>query len=106
MLITFRSETAGNITMFGDVAMTLLKMAGHSGTVPGAFSESDIPHALASLRTILDTVAGKTEDQLVNDDSSTGHVSLQQRAYPLIQMLVAASAGGGSVTWDRETPAG
>ncbi len=101
MLITFRSKAAGNITMFSNVAMTLLKMTGHSGTVPGAFSESDIPHALASLRTILDTAAGKTETDLAHDDGSTERVSLQQRAYPLIQMLAAASADGGSVTWDR-----
>jgi hypothetical protein len=106
MLITFRSKAAGNITMFGNVAMTLLKMTGHSGTVPGAFSESDIPHALASLRTILDTAACDAEADVATDDSSTKRVSLKQRAYPLIQMLVAASAHGGSVTWDRESPAG
>ncbi len=102
MLITFRSTAAGNITMFSNVAMTLLKMTGHSGTVPGAFSESDIPHALASLRTILDSPVGKTEATLPDDDGSTQRVSLQQRAYPLIQMLAAASAEGGSVTWGRE----
>lgn len=102
MLITFRSKAVGNITMFGNVAMTLLKMTGHSGTVPGAFSESDIPHALASLRTILDTAIGKAEGNPADDDGSTERVSLKQRAYPLIEMLAAASARGGSVTWDHE----
>lgn len=35
MLVTFRTKAWSNITLFGDVAITLLKMAGHSGTVPG-----------------------------------------------------------------------
>ena len=35
MLIRFDSDVGG-FTMFGDVAVRLLKMMGHSGTVPGA----------------------------------------------------------------------
>jgi hypothetical protein len=33
MLVTFDSNVGG-FTMFGDVALKLLKMMGHSGTVP------------------------------------------------------------------------
>ena len=32
MLATFTTKAYANITMFGDVAVTLLKMIGHSGT--------------------------------------------------------------------------
>jgi hypothetical protein len=34
MLVTFRSEAYPSITMFGDVAVTLIKLMGHSGAVP------------------------------------------------------------------------
>ena len=43
MLVTFRSNAWGNVTMFGDVAVTLLKMMGHSGTVPSTLLARDIP---------------------------------------------------------------
>ncbi|MEA1053075.1 DUF1840 family protein, partial [Lamprobacter modestohalophilus] len=33
MLITFETKAHANITMFGDVAVTLIKLMGHSGAV-------------------------------------------------------------------------
>ena len=41
MLVRFNSD-AGIITMFGDVAVTLLKMMGQSGAVPGAIRPEDM----------------------------------------------------------------
>jgi len=102
VLITFRSKAAANIAMFGDVAMTLLKMAGHSSTIPGAFAKDDIPHALASLHSALRAANGKSGGSHASAGGTSEQVSLQQRAYPLIQMMTAASARGCSVAWDRE----
>ncbi|MFV1973803.1 MAG: DUF1840 domain-containing protein, partial [Thiohalobacterales bacterium] len=50
MLVTFTCSAYADITMFGDVAVQLLKMMGHSGTVPGAFRAEDIPVALEKLQ--------------------------------------------------------
>ena len=50
MLVTFRSKGSGELTMFGDVAVTLLKLMRHSGTVPGALLADQIPSALARLK--------------------------------------------------------
>ncbi len=36
MIVTFRSKAHADIIMFGDIAIKLLKLMGHSGTVPGA----------------------------------------------------------------------
>jgi hypothetical protein len=41
MLVTFTTEAYADITMFGDVAVALLKMMGHSGTVPSAIRAED-----------------------------------------------------------------
>ena len=50
MLVTFSCNAYANITMFGDVAVRLLKMImGHSGTVPGALLAEDVPAALEHL---------------------------------------------------------
>jgi len=56
MMVTFHSKAWTSITMFGDVAVRLLKMMGHSGTVPSALLARDIlvgtsadPHMLRLL---------------------------------------------------------
>ena len=49
MLVTFTTDAHADITMFGDVALAMLKMMGHSATVPGAILAADVPAALAKL---------------------------------------------------------
>jgi hypothetical protein len=45
MLVTFTTDAYADITMFGDVALAMLKMMGHSATVPGAILAEDVPVA-------------------------------------------------------------
>lgn len=102
MLVTFETEAHANITMFGDVAVALLQLMGHSGTVPGALLAEDAPAALARLRAAvaeqpdapLDPETPKTKDE-----DAQRHVSLAHRALPLIQLLEAAVARGKNVMW-------
>jgi hypothetical protein len=102
MLITFKTEAYASITMFGDVAVALLKLMGHSGTVPGALMPEDIPDALKRLRAsvaaapdaYLDTKSGAE----VGGDEQ--HVSLANRALPLIELLTAAGAANKHVLWE------
>ncbi|NBR29570.1 MAG: DUF1840 family protein, partial [Betaproteobacteria bacterium] len=54
MLVKFDSE-AGQILMFGDVAVALLKLMGQSGTVPGAILAPDIPAAVERLQSNVDS---------------------------------------------------
>jgi len=49
MLITFTTPVYADITMFGDVALNMLKLMGNSATVPGALLAEDIPEALQRL---------------------------------------------------------
>ena len=46
MLVTFTTQGSANITLFGDIALAMLKMMGHSATVPGAILAEDVPVAL------------------------------------------------------------
>ena len=107
MLITFSSKAWNNITMFGDVALTLLKMMGHSGTVPGALLAHETPAALVRLEQALDTLAPQTGDmQNAPSTNSNPHttppVELRLRAYPLIQLLSASVQRGCDVTWRQD----
>ena len=54
MLVTFTTNTYADITLFRDVALALLKMMGHSATVPGAILAADIPAALSRLTTAIE----------------------------------------------------
>ena len=46
MLVTFTTDAYADITMFGDVALKMLRMMGHSATVPSAILAADVPEAL------------------------------------------------------------
>lgn len=40
MLVTFSTDAYASITMFGDVALAMLKMMGHSATLPGEIGDA------------------------------------------------------------------
>src|SRR5690606_28732893 len=93
-MIRFKTEAYANIDMFEDVAVQLLKLMGHSGTVPSAILPEDIPHALTTLKSALEqnkiTEASAPEADIDEDELEKPTVSLAIRAYPLIELLTAA----------------
>lgn len=104
MLVTFRSNAWSTIIMNRDIAVTLLKMAGHSGTVPSAMRAADIAGALARLNQGL--AAAEPADKpkpprRADDDDAPEPVGIRLRAFPLIQMLTAAAAQDCDVMWDE-----
>ncbi len=108
MLVTFHSKAWSSVTLFGDVGARLLKMMGHSGTVPGALLAADIPAAIARLEQGL-AAAGPEDknkpDVLPGDDENAPPpVGLKQRAHPLIQLLSAAARQDCDVTWSDGAP--
>lgn len=103
MLVTFRSSAYANITMFGDVAVRLLKMMGHSGTVPSAIRAEDVPEALERLKAAIAKIKDSGEsasEAAQDDDSEEPSVSLANRAFPLIELLEAAVKRKCDVMWD------
>lgn len=108
MLVIFNSKAWSSITMFGDVAATLLKMAGHSGTVPGALLAGDIRPALARLEHELaaagpDANARQTARPDAEDADTPPAVGLGLRAFPLIELLSSAAQQGCDVMWQEAT---
>jgi hypothetical protein len=102
MLVRFDSKV-GALTMFGDVAVQLLKLMGHSGTVPSAILAADIPAAVDRLTRALGQGASVPATPADEEDRREGRqpVSLQQRAYPLIELLERAAKNDADVLWDR-----
>ena len=103
MLVQFESGVGG-FTMFGDVAVQLLKMMGHSGTVPSAILAADIPAALERLQTALRTQpppAPEADENAADEfgDKKEPRISIHTRAVPLIDLLGRAAKRGADVTW-------
>lgn len=97
MLVTFTTEAYADITMFGDIALTMLKMMGHSATVPGAILAEDVPIALSRLTAAID--AEKVNPPVEGKDADEPVVSLVHRALPLIGLLTAAAKADCNVMW-------
>ena len=108
MLVTFRSEAYSNITMFGDVAIKLLKLMGHSGTVPGAIMAEDVPAALERLKAAIEAAKAAPKAESAEDkqdknwkDDKDRDVSLVHRALPLLELLEASAKEECNVMWDK-----
>lgn len=101
MLVVFTSKAFYDITMFGDVAEQLIKMMGHSGAIPGAVGADDVPAALERLQGKIKSEEAKprTERDTEQEDKEEEHVSLSNRAFPLIEMLTAAAEEHAGVMW-------
>jgi hypothetical protein len=100
-LVTFSCPAYADITMLGGVAVRLLKLMGHSGTVPGALLAEDVEAALARLK-----AAVAADEQLpqpgesAEGDEDEPAVSLAHRALPLIELLQAAAKAKCNLMWD------
>jgi hypothetical protein len=102
MLVTFSCPAYASLTMFGDVAIRLLKLMGHSGTVPGALLAEDVQAALERLEAAVEADKQSPEpgESAVGEDGEPA-VSLPHRALPLTALLRAAAKANCDVMWDK-----
>lgn len=96
MLVTFKTDAYANITMFGNDALAMLKIMGHSGTIPSAILAEDVPAALSRMVAAID--AEKAAQPVQDKDADA--VSLVNRGLPLIEFLTAAVRAKSNVMWE------
>ena len=98
MLVTFTTNDYGDIIMFGDIALAMLDMMGHTPTVPGAILAADVPAALGRLTAAIEAAKDlpPAADAEAQDEPA---VSLANRALPLINLLAAAAKSNSRVMW-------
>lgn len=112
MLVTFKTSAYSDITFFGDAAVSLLKLMGQSGNVPGALLAADIPDALQTLHEGLaklsvaeaqsqSDITPASSDASGSDSDSAPPVALHTRAGPLVSLLQAAADANENVLWDN-----
>ncbi len=99
MLVTFKTKTYANITMFGDIGLRMLELMGFGSSIPGAINIEDLPEALANLKDGLDKMPQQVEPAGDAEDDQPA-VSLHTRAVPLIELLQAAIADETYLRWE------
>ena len=99
MLVTFKTKSYANITLFGDVAKNILEMMDFGVSVPGAIVAKDVATALENLRSDLSS-APETGPQTADFDDDQTTVSLHTRAIPLIELLESAVQDNNDVMWE------
>jgi len=102
MLVRFHSDVGGFL-MFGEKAIDLLKLAGHSGTVPGAWRAEDVADARARLLAALERRPDAATAAVDENGDDGPPVGLRQRAMPLLELLERAAGSGSAVRWEQST---
>lgn len=91
--------------MFDGPARELLRMAGRLDADRGAIGADEVASALQTLRHALANLpaAEPAESAASDEDGEPAEppVSLNNRAYPLIEMLERAAAKGVAVLWEH-----
>jgi hypothetical protein len=102
MLVKFETESSASVTLFGNIALSLLNMMGYSTTVPGALYVDDVPEALRSLsEAINNQPASEADSEDSEEELDEIPVDLRHRALPLIELLTAAVESKYRVSWEE-----
>ncbi len=110
MIVKF-STRYGQLLMQGEPAVKLVKLGGHSGTVPSAILAADLPAFAAKLRAGLEqhgdelspappaAEAGRAEDE--DNEPRERPIKLRLRAVPLLDMVDTAIRQQADLLWEQ-----
>lgn len=112
MLITFTSKAAAEVLMYKEHAKRILDLL-HKDVNRGVITAAEAPQAVAILEQEIEESRKHAASADVERDVHAHHgdqgddtdhegmevVSFATRAYPLLEMLRAAKAGGHDVLW-------
>ena len=111
MLVKLTSSTSGDLILFAEHAHYLFNAIGKECTAQGVFLTDELPGAIAVMRRIVSEerqmVKSVDEDEQPKantekeDDQKEipEHVSLRQRATPLIRLMEFTEKEGGFLIW-------
>ena len=110
MLVKF-STKFGQLVMQGEPALALIRLGGHSGTVPSAVLAADLPGFLAKLRAGLELQGDQASPPpQANEPGSDWEdekepreqpIKLRLRAVPLLDMLDTAIKQQSDLLWEK-----
>jgi hypothetical protein len=102
MMVRFDSKV-GVFSMYEKDAHTMIKLMGHSDTIPGAILGADIEKTLATFQANLAEAAKQENPQATpKDDDENEAVPVNRRAYPLLELLKKAAKQKETLMWDYD----
>jgi hypothetical protein len=110
MLVKF-STRFGQLVMQGEPAVALIRLGGHSGTVPSAVLLADLPGFVAKLRAGLELQGDQVSplppvkepgvDWEDEKEPREQPIKLRLRAVPLLDMLDTAIRQQSDLLWEK-----
>ena len=95
-MIIFKTKHHADVTMFDKHALNLIRLMGHSETVPGALNADEVETAFKTLKQALSTSSAQSGDSWEEDS-----VSLSHRGRPLLDLLQNAIQENEHVIWEN-----
>lgn len=108
MMITFQSQAAGDVMMFGDVAKQMLRIIGKEPADKGIITAAQLPAAIAALKEAIAAdkavrterpASGQVETKTEPDGGQELFVSASQRAQPLLELFEWSLKDEKPVLW-------
>lgn len=108
MMITFQSQAAGDVMMFGDVAKQMLKIIGKEPADAGIVTVAQLPAAIAALKDAIaadraggteHSASGQAKNETEPDAGEDLFVSSSQRAQPLLELFEWSLKAEKPVLW-------
>lgn len=112
MLVTFKSKSAGNVSMYQEHARSILDLLGKD-TERGVITAAETGDAIAVLETEAERIQNNSAAENMSSDdvpdqnepdSDSEHrqidtVKFSTRVFPFLEMLRAAHKDGNSIIW-------
>jgi hypothetical protein len=102
MIVTFKSKAAGDVIMFGEAAHALMNVMGKDPDPTGIITPEQLPAAIGALKGVIEGSRhqpGPNEAEEAEKPAMAQHVSLAQRAVPLLELLEWSQRKNAPVTW-------
>lgn len=99
MLVKFSIPSGTSVSMFEKDALALIKMMNYTGTIPSAIADEDVHVALSVLKANL---AEQDAEPAADDEMEQMPLTINVRAYPLIELLEQAIKKHKAVMWEHE----
>lgn len=104
MLVVFKSKAAAEVMMLADHAKPLLEIAGKDWSPRGVFTTEQLPGAISRLEAAMHGEPAPRgyadREDREKESAELNHVTVGQRAYPLVDMMREAQKMHVDVMWE------
>jgi hypothetical protein len=98
----FKSKADGDLIMLAPVGDQLLRIIGREPSVQGIIEVAALPAAIAALEQAIaaaESARGAARQSDDDDEAGASRIGLQQRAWPLLEMMRRSLAERADIVW-------